>query len=764
MFMMTSLLPRTIGWFTVISMVLICVIVLLCVMAGYWIKTDRIEQGGKVLATTAAALGKRIDRILFERYGDVRVMSSRKDLGSGHAPSITRILRDVQSSYGRAYELIGVTDRDGRIIASTNDSLVGVNISQSSLFRSIRQSGTIQMDDASYWKWSPNTLAVMIGAPLLTQGDNPQRRGMVFTSVPLLYLTAEFKRQLDVLVQHTSQRAKFEWQLLRHDGVVLVDSINGEDGTVNVRQLSQPSALAVSRGKSGFLLEPDHRLDVEILTGYAQLTGLEEFQGFKWGVLLRQDVGDVLAPARDLQQKLLWLGLSFLFPLLVILLWSRQQFQKAHKNEKDINREIQRVADESQSIVEASPVAMIVVTEDGRIELMNHVAEQIFQYSQREILRTSIENLIPRQDQMLTDQAELAEKTWWQDLLPERPKELVGLRKDGSKFPIEIRMNRLEAKEWNYPKDESHAPKVLIGILDITERKQGERVQEHQLANLEELVRERTCGLQEAKETAEKANAAKSTFLANMSHELRTPMHAILSFASLGVERYDRAPPEKILSYLSQIKESGNRLLSLVNDLLDLSKLEAGKMSLTFQDVDITALCLSLQRQMEPLLQAKGMQLNIIQDQEVTTIVADSDRITQVLWNLVSNAIKFSPSGSRVRVSCDPIRVRHGRRNSDDTYVPGLKVTIRDAGPGIPEYELATIFDKFVQSSSTQTGAGGTGLGLSICHEIIQGHGGVIWAENHSEGGAVFHFTIPLNPCQVGFNSSVPPEELTPVA
>jgi len=729
-------------------------------MAGYWVKNDRIEQEGKVLGTTAAALGKRIDRILFERYGDVRVLSFSKDLSSGHAPTITKILQNVQGSYGRAYEVLGVTDRHGRIIASTNHSLVGVDMSQTSLFDVIRERGTIQMDDAHYRKWLPDTLGIMIGAPLMTHGHQPQHRGIVFAVVPVLYLSAEFERQSDVLLQHASQRSKFEWQLLRHDGVVLVDSIVREDGTVNVGQLNQPSALAVSEGGSGFLLETDQRRNVEVLTGYAQLTGLEKLHGFNWGVLLRQDVRDVVVPARDLQKRLLWLGLSFLLPLLGILLWSRQQFQKAHKNEQDVKREIQRVADESQAIVEASPVAMIVVTEGGRIELMNHVAEQIYQYSHRELLGKTMGCLIPERCRIVQNQQESVENMWWQGLSLKGPKELIGLRKDGSEFPIEIRVKRLEAKEWNSPNDEGYAPKILISILDITERKQGEREQEHHLAQLEELVRERTCGLQEAKEVAEMANAAKSTFLANMSHELRTPMHAILSFASLGVERYERAPPEKILSYLTQIKESGHRLLSLVNDLLDLSKLEAGKMSLTFHPIEMNELLLSLERQMEPLLQAKNMLLDIVQETEISSIVADSNRMTQVLWNLVSNAIKFSPAGSRVRVFYGPTRVRQGRRNSDDTYVSGVKVTVWDAGSGIPENELATIFDKFVQSSSTQTGAGGTGLGLSICQEIIQGHGGVIWAENHAEGGAAFHFTIPLNPSHAGFNGPVNSEDL----
>ena len=731
------------------SVALVILIGVMCVMAGYWVKADMIRQQGKVLATTAAALGKRIDRILFERYGDFKVLPAIVNLKSEDVTTITRTLKLVQAAHGNAYEVLGVTDKQGRVIASTNASMLGENISELSLFEAIRKSGSIQMEDARSVKVSGGTLAIMIGAPLVYQEENQQSHGVVFAYVPMKHFIDEFEGQSQVLRQYVSQISNFEWQLLRQDGVVLVESVLEKTGKVNLQKLNLPSALAVSSGKSGFLLESHRRRNVEVLTGYTQLTGLPEVHGFKWGVLLRQDVQEVVGPALGLQKKLLGLGMSILFPLLGVLLWSRQQIQRGHENEREAKLAIQRIADRSQAIVEAAPVAMFLASTDGRIELSNHIAERLFQFTQDELYGQTIDSLLPERDRMSNGGSDSWMDTWSSEASPERPNELVGLRKDGSEFPIEIRMNRIDEKETTLLRSDGKTGKVVISIQDITERKQKELVREHYSTHLEELVRDRTSDLQQAKENAEKANRAKSTFLANMSHELRTPMHAILSMASFGIDRYDRASPEKILSYLTQIKDSGTRLLSLVNDLLDLSKLEAGKMSLNCQEVDIKELMLSVKRQMSALTQEKELNLEINNDEDMAQVFCDPDRITQVLWNLLSNAVKFSPAGSRINLSFCEASVRRGRRHSDADYVPGLKVTLRDAGPGIPENELTLIFDKFVQSSRTRTGAGGTGLGLAICQEIVEAHGGVIWAENHSEIGALFHFIIPITPLQL---------------
>ncbi|MGB0911836.1 MAG: PAS domain-containing sensor histidine kinase, partial [Nitrospirales bacterium] len=495
---------------------------------------------------------------------------------------------------------------------------------------------------------------------------------------------------------------------------------------------------------AGFVVETLPQRHSEMITGYAQLSPLPEMLDMQWGILLRQDIHEVVAPVWEVQKKFLGVGLAILLPLMGVLFWSRQQVQKVRAQEREALLVAQRLADHSYAIVETSPVAMMLVSADGYIELMNRSAEQLFRFSHQELHGAMIHDLFTQSKGKDSSSQDLWLDVWCSTTSHDQPYELLGLRKDGSEFPVELKIRRMSEVCGSADNEEEGSGSVVMSVQDITERIQGELVFEHHLAHLEERIQLRTADLQHAKEKAEEANHTKSAFLANMSHELRTPMHAILSFASLGIERYDQVSPEKVLAYLKQIKESGARLLGLVNNLMDLSKFDAGYMTLEYQDVDIKELILTIKRQTEALIQEKGLKLSIDHWTDDTTILCDADRMTQVLWNLVSNAIKFTPEGNRISLAFRCVSMRRGRRQSDDEMVPGLMVTVRDAGPGIPEDELESIFGKFVQSRATQTGAGGTGLGLAICQEIIQAHGGYIWAENHRNIGAMFHFIVPL--------------------
>ena len=237
--------------------------------------------------------------------------------------------------------------------------------------------------------------------------------------------------------------------------------------------------------------------------------------------------------------------------------------------------------------------------------------------------------------------------------------------------------------------------------------------------------------LVEAKERAEAANLAKSEFLANMSHELRTPLHGILSFAGFGIKRSGSVEPEKLREYFTKIEHSGRVLLVLLNDILDLAKLEAGKMTFNFQPSDLNVLVATLIDEFSSLTTERHLVIDYPAPDCETLLVVDPIRIMQVLRNLLSNAVKFSPARSRITIGVE----------RDEAI---LTVAVSDQGVGVPEGELDSIFDKFVQSSKTTSGAGGTGLGLSICREIIHAHQGRIWARNRLEGGTQFSFELPV--------------------
>lgn len=305
--------------------------------------------------------------------------------------------------------------------------------------------------------------------------------------------------------------------------------------------------------------------------------------------------------------------------------------------------------------------------------------------------------------------------------------ENIHQRKDGSSYPVENHAHYLG----------SEIPAVIVVIsLDITERKQAELELKRHRDHLQEMVDEQTHDLIVAKEQAEQANRAKSEFLANMTHELRTPMHAVLSFAELGQARSAKAVPETMMSFFQQIHNSGKHLLGIINDLLDLSKMEAGQMHYEITATDLKALISQCVDSLHPLASKQQISIQTDFPSEQTVCQCDSKRIFQVLTNLLSNAIKFSPENSTVLIHVEPHKL-----NAKDA----MKIAVIDQGIGIPDDELESVFDKFIQSSKTKTAKGGTGLGLSISREIIHHHQGTLSASNNTDKGACFSILLPCN-------------------
>ncbi|WP_198265430.1 PAS domain-containing sensor histidine kinase [sulfur-oxidizing endosymbiont of Gigantopelta aegis] len=281
---------------------------------------------------------------------------------------------------------------------------------------------------------------------------------------------------------------------------------------------------------------------------------------------------------------------------------------------------------------------------------------------------------------------------------------------------------------------------------DITMRKNAERELDRNRSHLEELISVQTADLKQAKENAEQANRAKSEFLANISHELRTPMHGILSFSSIGIKNSHSNSPNKLLNYFDRIHQSGQRLLLLLNDLLDLSKLEAEKMdyNMTYHSLDeLISLVIS---ELNALIEEKHLSVKMIGNEIDTSVTCDKERIMQVIHNLLSNAIKFSQSDSLITIAFSYTTIED-KHNDDQRLIKkqsAIRVDVKDEGIGVPVNELESIFDQFAQSSKTNTGAGGTGLGLAICKEIIEGHHGIIKAQSVFGQGTTISFSIPV--------------------
>ena len=225
-------------------------------------------------------------------------------------------------------------------------------------------------------------------------------------------------------------------------------------------------------------------------------------------------------------------------------------------------------------------------------------------------------------------------------------------------------------------------------------------------------------------------------------------MHAILSFTRLGLDKISSgtAAPDKLAHYLGRAQDSGQRLLLLLNDLLDLSKLEAGKVVYEFGRHDLRDILRTTLSELELLVKQRDLTVECAHLDHDTQIWCDASRIGQVIHHLLSNAIKFTPVGRQIKIVSAPTVLATRDPARPDTAIAALEVRVEDEGVGIPEGELEVIFDKFVQSSVTKSGAGGTGLGLSITREIVTQHGGSIRAENRPTGGAAFTLVLPREP------------------
>jgi len=342
---------------------------------------------------------------------------------------------------------------------------------------------------------------------------------------------------------------------------------------------------------------------------------------------------------------------------------------------------------------------MVIVNRSGEVVLVNSQAVSLFGWKPEELMGKKIDILVPERfranhpNHRVNFFASPKVRSMGAEL------ELFGLRKDGTEFPVEISLSPLETEEGLF---------VSSAIRDVTQRKRVEQ-------------------------TLHEANRLKSEFLANMSHELRTPLNGIIGFSEVLIDEKAGPLGSRQKEYLNDILNSGRHLLQLINDVLDLSKVEAGKMDLFPETFALPAAVAEVCSVLTPLAKKKNIPIRSEIAPAAAQVTLDQQKFKQVLYNLLSNAVKFTDEGGRVDIVA----------SAQDSS--GLRLEVRDSGVGIKADDFSKLFVEFQQlDSGVSRRHQGTGLGLALTKKIVELQKGTITVESEPGRGSTFTVTLPF--------------------
>ena len=360
-----------------------------------------------------------------------------------------------------------------------------------------------------------------------------------------------------------------------------------------------------------------------------------------------------------------------------------------------------------RDLLESTPDGIVMANPTGHIVIANSQAERLFGYTPGELRGVSVDRLLPTRYR----HAHVGHRSNYFQQPRTRAMgsglDLAGLRKDGSEFPIEISLSPLRTEESAF---------VMSAIRDISERKRFEKA------------------LQEKNQELANANQAKDHFLAGMSHELRTPLNAIIGFTGTLLMKLPGPLNEEQEKQLRTVQSSGRHLLALINDLLDVSKIAAGKVELTVEAVDCKEVLHEVEATLRPQAIAKGLHFELLLPEQMVVLQTDRRALCQVVLNLTGNAIKFTESGY----------VRLTLQNPTPADGALVGVLIEDSGVGIPAEDIDRLFGAFTRINPARINAPeGTGLGLHLSQKLAELLGGKIAVQSESGLGSCFTLVLP---------------------
>ena len=413
---------------------------------------------------------------------------------------------------------------------------------------------------------------------------------------------------------------------------------------------------------------------------------------------------------------------------------------KAHMDKESIINQLRNQKDYFKNILDDSFAMIIVTDKNGKITEFNKGGETILGFSKKDIIGTPASDLYPNKiehDEILN---RLSSEHFVQNY------ETVLKKKDGTFVNISLTISSISNNKGE-----------VIGTIgiskDITEKKKYEKELMNMNENLEQKIIERTKQLELTNKELIKANELKSKFIANMSHELRTPLNAIIGYSDLMLDSSDVNDKHK--KYINNILISGKHLLQLINNILDIAKIEAGKFNLDYLIFSVKEVFDEVNTVLKSLFDQKMLTLNIMYNgNENYKLYGDRIKFKQVIYNLLSNAIKFSFENSAIKIICNKNipeikqgitqEEKYAERGAKKNSIEYLQLDIINTGIGVPENKLKTIFDEFVQiDNSYSRKFEGTGLGLALSKKIVELHGGYINVQSVENEETIFTVIIP---------------------
>jgi PAS domain S-box-containing protein len=723
--------------------------VLLTILLTVVIERTASAQVGTGIGSNLAELANqttgRLDRSMSERYREIELIANR--LSPHHDwERVQAELSAVQQSYPH-YAWIGVADPQGVVRAASRGMLLGMSVAERPWFQQgLKGPHLGDVHEALL-------LASMLGG----QSKEPLRFFNI--SFPLkeggpvgvlgAHVSWDWARELRaVIFRPGSPRAELDPLIVSAGGVVLLGPKALEGSKLSLGSLTRAQA-----GETGYQIEtwPD---GVQYLVGFSKSKGFQASPGLGWTVLVRQELSEAYAPVRELQRSVLASGIviALLFsllgwvmaraitrPLLQLAESARELEAGAavevrpeaayrevrtlgmalnslvanlRRNESDLrelNVELERRvqlrtvelrdafdrvhANEQriQTILEAAQDPFIGIDPQGRITDWNSQAEVVFGWASEEVVGQQADRiLLPPRFRGSLDAALADYAAHGKSALLARPIERLLIDRQGREIPVEIKVGLVDTGDERF---------FSAFVHDISKRREVERL--------------------------------KDEFVTTVSHELRTPLTAI--YGSLNLLHSGMAgdlPPDA--KQLVAISHDGTeRLIRLVNDILDVEKIASGKVEYNMQRQPLRPLVAQALRDMQPFADGLDVQVALVDGQDAEVLV-DADRIVQVCVNLLSNAIKFSPPGGTVEVALD-------------VSAESARLSVADHGPGIPPEFAGQLFERFAQVDATDRRAkGGSGLGLNICRNILQAHRGTISYTSKPGVRTVFWFELPL--------------------